>query len=93
VPRREPRYLGPWTSSQFLQEGFRSHYFISDEAKLKSIGGCLGETFASMFQVYRQRLTHLETNKRIGSQDEKEQRRECKAEFPALTVAAAALPR
>ena len=64
-----------------------------EEAKLKSIGGGLGETFASMSQVYRQRVTNLEENKRIGFQDEKEQRRECKAEFPALTVAAAALPR
>ena len=46
------------TSSQFLQEEFRSH---SDPKKpsSKSIGGGLGETFAKMSQVYRQRVTHL----------------------------------
>ena len=38
-------------------------------------------------------MTHLETNERVGSKDEKEQRREWKAEFSALIVAAAALPR
>ena len=38
-------------------------------------------------------MTHLETNERVGSKDEKEQRGEWKAEFSALTVAAAALPR
>ena len=85
MPRREPRYLGPRASSQFLQEGFRSHYFISDEAKLKSIGGGLGETFAKMSQVYRQRVAHLESDEGSGAKDEKEQRRECKAELPALT--------
>ena len=92
---REPRYLdqGPRTSSQFLQEEFRSHYFVSDEAKLKSIGGGLGETFAKMSQVYRQRVTHLKSDGGSSAKDEKEQRLECKAELPASTVAATALPR
>ena len=30
-----------------------------------------------------QRATHLTSDERIGSEDEKEQRRECKAEFPS----------
>ena len=60
---------------------------------LESIGGSLGEFYANKVQVYRQRVTHLETNERVGSKDEKEQRREWKAEFSALIVAAAALPR
>ena len=46
-----------------------------------------------MFQVYRQMVTHLKSDEGSGDKDEKEQRRECKAEFTALIVAAAALPR
>jgi len=38
-------------------------------------------------------VTRLETKERVGSKDEKEQWREWKAEFSALIVAAAALPR
>ena len=67
---------------------------ISSPKKLTStsISGDLEGTFANMFQVYRL-LTHLKSDKRISAKDERKQRRDCKAEFPALTVAAAALPR
>jgi len=69
--------------------------FHSDPKKpsSKTIGGGLGKTFAKMSQVYRQRATHLKSDGGSGAKDEKEQRRECKAELPALTVAATALPR
>ena len=82
----------PRTSSQFLQEGFRSHLDSKKPSSI-SIGGGLGKTFAKMSQVYRQRVTHLQSAKGSGSKDEKEQRRKCKAEFPASDVAATALPR
>ena len=59
----------------------------------RSIGGSLEETFAIMFQVYRQMVTHLKSDEGSGDKDEKEQRRECKAESSAPIVAAAALPR
>ena len=59
----------------------------------RSIGGSLEETFAIMFQVYRQMVTHLKSDEGSGVKDEKEQRRECKAESSAPIVAAAALPR
>ncbi len=83
------------TSSQFLQVGSDPTQFISEEAEFKvhRRGGSLGETFAIMSQVYRQRVIHLETDEGSGAKDEKEQRRECKAEMPAPIVAAAALPR
>ena len=61
--------------------------------RLQSIGSDLEGTFTNVSQVYRQRAAHLKSDERIGSEDEKEQRRECKAESSALTVAAAALPR
>ena len=90
----------PRTSSQFLQE-FSSYFGLIPHTLLHLqrsqvpafIGGSLEEYLANKFQAYRQRVTHLKTKKRIGSKDERKQRRECKAEFPALTVAAAALPR
>jgi len=83
------------TSSQFLQVGLRSHsvQFRRSRAQCPSAGQGLGETFANMLQVYRQRVTHLKTDEGSGAKDEKEQRRECKAESSALIVAAAALPR
>ena len=59
----------------------------------KSSDGRLKEFLANKLQAYRQRVTHLKTKERIGSKDERKQRWDCKAEFPALTVAAAALPR
>ena len=89
----------PRTSSQFLQE-FSSYFGLIPHKLLHlrrsqvpaSIGGSLEECLANKFQAYRLRVTHLKMNKRIGSKDESKQRRECKAEFPALSVAAAALP-
>ena len=33
-----------------------------------------------MFQVYRQRVTHLKSDEGSGVKDERKQRRECKAE-------------
>ena len=80
------------TSSQFLQGSFPT-IPSPKKLRLQSIGSDLEATFTNVFQVYRQRATHLESDERIGAKDEKEQRRECKAEFPALTVAATALPR
>ena len=90
----------PRTSSQFLQE-FSSYFGLIPHTLLHlqrsqvpaSIGGSLVECLTNKFQAYRLRVTHLKMNKRIGFKDESKQRRECKAEFPALTVAAAALPR
>ena len=58
----------------------------------KSIVGHLMEILTNKIQADRQRVIHLEANKRIGSKDERKQRRDCKAEFLALSVAAAALP-
>jgi len=78
-PHQDPR-----TSSQFLQEGLRLRsHSAPKKPSSEPIGGGLGETFAYLSKVYRQRVTHLEADKRIGSKDEKEQRRECKAELPA----------
>ena len=60
---RAKRAKIPRSRSQDVQSvpagGVQSQYFISEEAKLKSIGGGLGETFAKMPQVCRQRVTHL----------------------------------
>ena len=83
------------TSSQFLQVGSDPTQFISDEAEFKvhRRGGSLGETFAIVSQVYRQRVTYLKSDEGSGDKDEKEQQRECKAESSAPIVAAAALPR
>ena len=72
-----------------------AHPTTSSPKKLsaKSIGRGIEEYLAIKFQVYRhrQRSTHVKASKRIGPKDEKEQRRDCKAEYPAQTVAAAAL--
>ena len=88
-PHQDPR-----TSSQFLQEGLRLRsHSAPKKPSSKSIGGSLGETFTIMSQVYRHRVTHLKSDEGSGAKDEKEQRRECKAEFTASIVAAAALPR
>ena len=86
----------PETSSQDVQSvpagRFISHYSSPKKLKSTSIGGGLEGTFANMFQVYRL-LTHLKSDKGNGSEDERKQRRDCKAEFQALSVAAIALPR
>ena len=80
-PHQDPR-----TFSQFLQEELRLRsHSAPKKPSSESIGGGLGETFAKMSQVYRQRVTHLESDEGSGAKDEKEQRRECKAELPALT--------
>ena len=75
-----PRLPGPYISSPKMLTS-------------TSISGDLDRTFANMLQVYRQRVTHLQSDEGSGSKDEKDQRRECKAEFPASDVAAAALSR
>ena len=72
---------------------FISHYSSPKKLTSTSIGGGLEGTFANMFQVYRLRVTHLKADEGSGAKDEKKQRRDCKAEFPALSVAATALPR
>ena len=94
VARLDAKMQGSRTSIQFLQE-LTSHISHSKEASGKVHQGLPGgsEAFAIMLQVYRQRVTHLASEEGSGSKDEKEQRRECKAEFPARNVAAAALPR
>ena len=72
---------------------FISHYSSPKKLTSTSIGGGLEGTFANMFQVYRLRVTHLKADEGSGAKDEKKQRRDCKAEFPALSGAATALPR
>ena len=85
-----PITQGLRTSSQFLQGSFPT-IPSPKKLQLQSIGSDLERTFTN--QVYRQRVTHLESDEGSGAKDEKEQRRECKAEFTAPNVAAAALPR
>jgi len=80
------------TSSQFLQESFPT-IPSPKKLRLQPIGSDLEGTFTNVSQVYRQRATHLKSDEGSGAKDEKEQRRECKAEFTAPIVAAAALPR
>ena len=86
----------PDTRSQDVQSVPAGGSFpnISSPKKLTStsISGDLEGTIANMFQVYRL-LTHLKSDKRIGAKDETKQRRDCKAEFTALSIAATALPR
>ena len=77
-----PITQGLRTSSQFLQGSFPT-IPSPKKLKLQSIGSDLGKTFAYVFQVYRQRVTHLKSDEGSGAKDEKEQRRECKAEFPS----------
>ena len=72
------------TSSQFLQEGFPT-IPSPKKLRLQSIGSDLEGTFTNVSQVYRQRATHLKSDEGSGAKDEKEQRRECKAELPALS--------
>ena len=80
------------TSSQFLQGGSFPNISSPKKITSTSIGRDLEGTIANMFQVYRL-LTHLKSDKRIGAKDETKQRRDCKAEFTALSIAATALPR
>ena len=84
-PRRPDQ--GPRTSSQFLQVGYRLQTQDSLKMKLQSMSNKstdhnVEEISASKVQVYRQRMTIHKAN----DKDEKEQRRDCKAESqPYLT--------